>query len=91
MVSIDECPELESSKADSSEKDFLDLLKQLEEQYRIVLLLFYVEGFSIKEIGTILEMNENTVKTRLSRGRSNFKKLYLKEHPDSKYKMEVQE
>lgn len=75
-------------EVDTSGREFLRLLNKLEDQYRIVLLLYYVEGFSIKEIGTILEMNENTVKTRLSRGRTSFKKVYLKENTVSIYRME---
>lgn len=90
MVPIYEHPELEEMQVDTSGREFLGLLNQLEEQYRIVLLLYYVEGFSIREIGSILEMNENTVKTRLSRGRNCFKKIYLKEHSSSAYGMEVQ-
>ncbi|WP_182440628.1 MULTISPECIES: sigma-70 family RNA polymerase sigma factor [Clostridia] len=89
MVPIEEHPELEEAQVDTSGREFLKLLNELEEQYRIVLLLYYVEGFSIKEIGAILDMNENTVKTRLSRGRICFKKLYLKENPSSAYGMEV--
>lgn len=85
MISINEYPEIESAQNDTSSREFLVLLNQMEEQYRIVLLLYYVEGFSIKEIGTILEMNENTVKTRLSRGRNSFKGIYLKENPSSEY------
>lgn len=47
-----------------------------EKEYRIVLLLYYGEGFKIKEIAQILEMDENTVKTRLSRGRKKFEHAY---------------
>ena len=77
---IHEHPELEYTAPDTSGRAFIELLNKLEEQYRIVLYLFYVEEFSIKEISSILEMNENTVKTRLSRGRGNFRKLYMREN-----------
>lgn len=60
-------------------QDFLWILDQLEEKYRVVLLLYYLEEFSIKEISAILEVNENTVKTRLARGRGMYKKIYMKE------------
>ena len=80
LVPIHEHPELEYTGQDTSGKAFIELLNKLEEQYRIVLYLFYVEEFSIKEISAILDMNENTVKTRLSRGRGNFRKLYMKEN-----------
>lgn len=39
--------------------------------------MYYNAGYSIKEIAEILDMNENTVKTRLSRGREQLKKIYL--------------
>lgn len=89
VVPIEEFSEGEQKKyfSDTEEsgtenEDFLEMLGQLEDRYRIVLLLYYAEGFSIKEIGDILEMNENTVKTRLARGRGIFKKEYLKKHPE---------
>ena len=34
------------------------------------------EGFKIREIAQILEMDENTVKTRLSRGRKKLGQVY---------------
>lgn len=48
----------------------------MDEKYRLVLLLYYGEGFKIREIAQILEMEENTVKTRLARGRKQFERLY---------------
>ena len=56
--------------------EFQELMNSLDEKYRIVLLLYYGEGFKIKEIAQILEMDENTVKTRLSRGRKKFEHAY---------------
>lgn len=79
-VPIHEYPELEYSVQDTSGREFMELLNKLEEQYRITLYLFYVEEYSIKEISAILDLNENTVKTRLSRGRCNFRRLYMKEN-----------
>lgn len=85
VVPMQEQLESKEMQVDTSGREFLRLLNELEEQYRTILLLYYVEGFSIKEIGAILEMNENTVKTRLARGRISFKKVYLKENPASVY------
>lgn len=52
-----------------SDYEFFELLRELPEKDRIIFLLFYREGFSIREISDILELNENTVKSKLKRGR----------------------
>lgn len=79
-VSMELCGDIEGPHKDS-DSEFMEMLSRLEDKYRIILVLFYVEGFSIKEIGQILEMNENTVKTRLSRGRDRFRNIYEDECP----------
>lgn len=83
MVFIQELPEYDSQPAPEKEitdnMDFVRLMNRIDAKYRIVLLLFYAEEFSIKEISEIMEINENTVKTRLSRGRNMYKEIYLKE------------
>ena len=42
-------------------------------KYRTVVHLYYYENYSIKEISKILKVNENTIKTRLSRARKQLK------------------
>ena len=37
----------------------------LDEKYRTILLLYYLEGFNTRQISEILEMKESTVKSRL--------------------------
>ena len=51
---------------------FLEL-KELPYKYSLVSYLFYYEGYSVKEIGDILEKKENSVKTLLNRGRKLLK------------------
>lgn len=46
---------------------------QLPVMYREVIYLFYFEDYSIKEIAVILPANENTVKTRLRKGKALLK------------------
>lgn len=92
MVSIQEYQENTMSREEpqtvqTENQEFFRLLNQMEEQYRVILTLYYVEEFSVREIGMILEMKENTVKTRLSRGRRLFQKLYLKEYPTEQYRL----
>lgn len=57
--------------------EFYELLNSLDEKYRTILILYYVEGFKIREIAQILDMDESTVKTRLSRGRKVAAREYL--------------
>lgn len=49
-------------------------LNNLPEKYSVVLYLYYYEGYSIKEIGSLLRKNENSIKTLLSRGRNLLRK-----------------
>ena len=46
------------------------------EKYRDVLYLFYIQQHPVAEIAHILKINENTVKTRLRRGREKLKQIY---------------
>ena len=54
--------------------DLYEAITNLEEKYRIPILLFYVEGYSVREIADILQSTEGTVKSWLSRGRSYLRK-----------------
>ena len=42
---------------------------ELPEKYRTVIYLYYFEGYSVQELAKLLHRTENTVKTRLRRGR----------------------
>ena len=55
--------------------DFKMLLNKLEDEDRTIILLFYNDGYKVKEISKILNMNVNTVKTKLSRARKKIEKM----------------
>ena len=59
------------------ELEWKEVIKLLDEKYRLVMILYYVEGFCTIEIAQILDMNENTVRTRLKRGREELQNMYL--------------
>lgn len=59
---------------EQQENHLLAEVQSLPENYGLVLYLFYYEGYSIKEIGRILDKKENTIKTLLDRGRKLLKK-----------------
>jgi RNA polymerase sigma-70 factor (ECF subfamily) len=52
------------------------LLDQLSEEERAMLVLKEVEGYSVEEIGSMLEMNVNTVKVKLFRARGRLMEFY---------------
>ena len=56
--------------------EWKEMLNTLDERYRLVMMLYYVEGFKTSEIGQILEMPESTVRTRLARGREKLSVMY---------------
>lgn len=53
----------------------LQQLDLLEDDDRTVLFLYYYEGYSAKEIGTMLGKTENTIHARLSRARGRLKEI----------------
>lgn len=59
--------------------DLYDALKKLSDRYRAPIVLFYLEGYSVKEIADILECTEGTVKSWLSRGRNRLKEILEEE------------
>ncbi|MCD8074779.1 MAG: sigma-70 family RNA polymerase sigma factor [Lachnospiraceae bacterium] len=74
LVSIEEqvVPEQEETGSDYS--DLYEALETLPEEMRICVTLFYMEGYSIREIASILEVKENTVKSRLSRAKAKLRR-----------------
>ena len=51
-------------------------LDSLSEKYRLIMMLYYVEGFKVSEISQILDLSEGTVKSRLSRGRERLTEAF---------------
>jgi RNA polymerase sigma-70 factor (ECF subfamily) len=53
--------------------DLYEIIQNMADIYRIPLLLKYIKGFSEKEVAEILDLNQNTVKSRLFNGRNLLK------------------
>lgn len=51
---------------------------RLKPDYKIVMIMYYDQGFNSKEISEILNINESTVRTRMARGRDYLREHYLK-------------
>ena len=63
---------------DPSYRDLFEAIMQLDRDKRTVIVLYYIEGYSIKEIAEILDVPAATIGTRLARARAKLAQ-YLKE------------
>lgn len=63
---------------DPSYRDLFEAIMQLDRDKRTVIVLYYIEGYSIKEIAEILNVPAATIGTRLARARAKLAQ-YLKE------------
>ena len=79
IIVMDELPEAVAPEMENPE--LRDAINKLEDIYRLPILLFYVEGFSIREISRMLQIPEGTVKSRLHAGRGKLKILLGEEVP----------
>ncbi|QHW31051.1 sigma-70 family RNA polymerase sigma factor [Paenibacillus rhizovicinus] len=65
----------EGSQTLESDLELMDLLNGLDMEHKEIVVLFYVEDLSIKEIAGIVELSENGVKSRLHRARQKLASL----------------
>lgn len=66
------------SVAKGDSKDIWQLAMTLDTEFSKVVILYYYEGYSIKEISKILHIPEGTVKSRLGRAREKLRLLLKK-------------
>lgn len=66
---VEEVPDVSVQEEGYENVEWKDALNCLEEKYRLVAVLYYVEGFSTVEIGEMLGMPDSTIRSRLSRAR----------------------
>ena len=83
---IEQVPETPRQDKSLAEFEFKEMLEQVDEKYRVILVLYYEQGFKISEIAELLELNENTVKTRLARAREQIRSAYFQEDTGKKDK-----
>lgn len=69
---VDYQPEIAYTRQETQELVH-ELMDKLSEEQRMCILMYHIEGASIKEIASALDCSENTVKSRLKYGRDNLK------------------
>lgn len=72
-TSLEELGDVFAGKEDEYH-ELWDVVSGLDEIYREVVVLFYYEQFSIKEIGKVLNIPVGTVKSRLSRAKEELRR-----------------
>ena len=66
----------------AGQKKIKEIVFSMDFKYREVVTLFYFEDLTIKEICSILDESEGTVKSKLHRARNILKEVFLKEGMD---------
>ncbi len=56
---------LDSVTDDYSNLNFNELIEKLDPKYKSIIVLRFFENMTIQEVASVLDLNENTVKTRL--------------------------
>ena len=65
-----------NDKAEQSDKlELKDSINNLDSDLKIVVILYYYEDMSIKDISESLNIPQGTIKSRLSRARSKLKEM----------------
>ena len=72
---MDQLPEI-PTEFDHHELEWQEALSVLTEKYRLIIVLYYAQGFKTKEIAKILKLSDNAVRARLSRARAQLQKYY---------------
>ena len=73
VIVVEEFPEDDTPPDPGDGRELRDLIMGMDEIYRMPIILFYIEGFNIKEISQILRIPEGTVKSRLHAGRGKLR------------------
>lgn len=79
IIYLENCNKQEEAYNDKYvDFEMRNLVKNLDRDLREVVILYYFEEFSVKEISKIVKIPEGTVKSRLSRARKELGKVLLK-------------
>lgn len=69
----DEAVEALSKPVMAQYDELWDILQKMREEYRLVVVLFYYQGLSLRDISDVLDVPVGTVKSRLNRGKAELR------------------
>ena len=79
MAEVPEIFHINGREEASRDQEIRDALSALDAELRIILTLFYLEGYSLRDIGEMLHLPQGTVKNRLFRGRQKLREILEEE------------
>ena len=71
---LENAPEPQVTLETQMDSEIWEALQSLAEKYRMVLYLYYYEGYSVRELSVILRRRESTLQTQLATGRKQDRK-----------------
>jgi len=73
VIPMDILPETAQGQTPRDYSDLYEALSHLTEPMRLTVTLYYMEGYSVREIASLLDTTESAVKNRLMRARIRLK------------------
>ncbi len=73
IVSLEGYQREDTGKETEDYSDLYEAIRQLPQEIRICVTLYYLEGYSVKETAKLLEITESAVKNRLARARAKMR------------------
>lgn len=73
IVSMETCQREEKAELREDYSGLYEAISRLPYEIRLCVILYYLEGYSVKEVAELMEATESTVKNRLMRARKRLK------------------
>ena len=73
VVSLEDYRQEEKAEEQKDYSDLYEAIYRLPEEMRLSVTLYYLEGYSVREIATMMETTESAVKNRLARARQRLR------------------
>jgi len=82
-------PDFQALENTLEAEELMEMISVLPVGYRTVFNLYAIEGYSHKEIGEMLGINENTSKSQLSRARKHLQQMLAKHEMNLNMKLSI--
>lgn len=73
IVYLEDYGQKEEAQKQQDYSELYEAIRKLPEDGRLAIVLYYLEGYSVKEIATMMKTTESAIKKRLARAREKLK------------------